>query len=136
MVVLLLLSAVLALAIPHIRTPGEGLKEEAREVAAVLRAASENAALRKRDTALTFHLDEGTLSHALGGPGEEPATTELRWLRGVELQSRGMVRRGELTVFFGPLGLGERLSVHLARKGEELVVTYNPVSGRVKVEEG
>jgi prepilin-type N-terminal cleavage/methylation domain-containing protein len=130
MVVIFVLSVVLALVMPAFSTRKGRLKEEARKVDSILRYTNETAAMKKQTLGLKFEFEEGVVSW--DGP-EGSKTERLRGLRGVELQTRGMVREGELIVLFGPTGLGEHLWVHLAEAEEEMTVSFNPISGRVKV---
>ena len=44
-----------------------------------------------------------------------------------------MVSKGELTLFFEPLGVQENLSVHMSKGEKDMTITLNHLSGRVKI---
>jgi hypothetical protein len=79
---------------------------------------------------MKFDLDERVLSwEAQDGR----KTQEVQGLRAVEIHSRGMVKEGELIVFFGPQGLDEHLWVYLRHDDKEMTVAFNPISGRARI---
>jgi len=66
-----------------------------------------------------------------GPEGEK--TEKIEELSVVDLPSQGLLREGEITVFFGPMGASEGLSVHIGGEENALIVELNPLSGRVKI---
>jgi len=130
MATLFVLSLVFALVLPYFHFSGNELNSEAREVASILRYLNETAASRKETMEITFDLDGKRLSWTEADSRKSEA---MKSLRAVELQSRGMLREGELKVFFSPVGLREFLSVHLGDGEEARTVAFNPISGRVKI---
>jgi len=133
-VVLFIISLFLAIVIPSFSTsPGGGLKAEARRAASMLRQISDTSASRKETVALTFDLTNKLARWPEEG-GDRAESFET--LRAVELQSRGRVDEGELTVLFDPLVSAEAMRIYLADdEGRSLEVTFNPISRRVKISE-
>jgi prepilin-type N-terminal cleavage/methylation domain-containing protein len=131
LVVIFVLSLMTALVLPSFTSSEGEVKGEARKVASLIRHTNESAASKKETLHLTFDLDHGTVKWGEGGEGGY----SLKHLAGVELQGRGLVKEGELTVFFRPTGVGEHMWVYIGRGEGGLAVVYNPVSGRVKVDE-
>lgn len=129
-VVVFIVSLALAVVAPTFSTSGGKLKAEAREAASIVRYISDASAMRKTTLALGFDLDKGVISWA--GEGRQ-RRERFDSLRSVELPSRGEVREGELVVFFPPIGLSEHLYIHLALAGEEMTVSFNPISRRTKI---
>ena len=78
------------------------LKSEAREMASVLRYLNDSASSRKETFALKFDLDKNIVSWKDPEGEKERVVDDLS---GVTTQSNGTVSRGELTVFFEPLGI-------------------------------
>ena len=129
-VVVFVLSVVFAVALPNFAIHEGGIKKDARKIASILRYMNETAALKKQTLHMKFDLDKKALSWA-APDGQK--TQEMRGLRAVEMQSRGVVKDGELIVFFGPQGLDEHLWVHLEQAGKEMTVAFNPISGRARI---
>lgn len=132
-VVLFIVSVVMAVVLPSFSTTSSGLKADARRVASILRHLNETAVLKKKTLHLKFDLAEKTLTWPDRG-GER--TESISSMRIVELQTKGGVSEGELTVFFSPLGLSEHLNIYLSRGDEDMTVAMSPVSGRVKILNG
>lgn len=128
-VVLFVVSFVAAVVLPSFTVSSSVVKAEARKVASLLRYLNETAVSRKETLAIMFDLDEGIVAW----PEPAERTEKMKGLYAVELQSRGMVKEGELTVFFEPTGMREYLAVYLEHNGKEKVVMFNPVSGRAKI---
>lgn len=128
----------LAVVLPYLPVSGSEIKSEARKTATLLRYVNETAALKKQTIPVVFDLDRRTISWAEESAGglerELRRDRKLRSLYAVELQTKGEVREGELTVLFGPLGLAEFLSVRFRDDDREMTVSFNPVSGRAKIE--
>jgi prepilin-type N-terminal cleavage/methylation domain-containing protein len=130
LVVLFVLSLVFALVLPNFAIKEGRIKNDARKIASILRYMNETAALKKQTLQMKFDLDERVLSwEAQDGR----KTQEVQGLRAVEIHSRGMVKEGELIVFFGPQGLDEHLWVYLRHDDKEMTVAFNPISGRARI---
>lgn len=131
--VVFILSLMLALVLPSFKTKGGRLRAEARKVASIVRYVNDSAATRKTDLTLKFDLDERTITWAEEG---KDRSERFDSLQGAEVPSRGLVKEGELIIFFSPLGPGEHLNVHLALEGEEMLVSFNPITRRAKITDG
>jgi hypothetical protein len=132
-VVLFIIALMAALLMPSFETSEGRMKSEARKMASLLRYLNETSAAKKKNLSLRFDLGEGTVTPSEGVGGRE---LRLETLYGVELQTRGLLKEGELTVFFPPLGLREHMWVYLGHGDNGLTVALNPVSGRVKIYKG
>jgi prepilin-type N-terminal cleavage/methylation domain-containing protein len=132
-VVLFIASLIMAIVLPTFAGFGEGkLKAEAREMASILRYMNDSAISRKETFSMRFDLDKNLVSWK-GPEGEK--TRKFDDMTGVTAQSKGMVSKGELIVFFEPLGIQENLSVHMSRGKKSVVISLNQLSGKVKVKD-
>ena len=132
-VALFIVSLVLALVMPSFGVFGDNkLKSEAREMASVLRYLNDSASSRKETYALKFDLDKNIVSWKDPEGEKERVVDDLS---GVTTQSNGRVSRGELTVFFEPLGIRQNLIVHMSRDNHSMSVTLNHLSGKVKIKD-
>jgi general secretion pathway protein H len=132
-VVLFIISLVAAVVLPSFAGFGDSkLKSEAREIASILRYMHDSAVSRKETFLIKFNLDEGTV-YWMGPDGGK--TRSFNDITGVTLQSKGKVSEGEITLFFGPFGIQENLSVHMSKGDKEMTVTLNHLSGRVKIKD-
>src|SRR4030066_575174 len=132
-VVMFIISLVMVLILPSFSGFGENkLKSEAREMASILRYMNDSAVSRKETFLIKFNLDEGTV-YWMGPDGGK--TRSFNDITGVTLQSKGKVSEGEITLFFGPFGIQENLSVHMSKGDKEMTVTLNHLSGRVKIKD-
>jgi len=130
-VALFIVSLVLAVVFPSFAVFGENrLKAEAREMASILRYMNDSASSRKETFVIKFDLDKNKVFWK-GPEGEK--TKGFEDLTGVTTQANGMVNKGELIVFFDPLGIKENLSVHMSREKKNITVTLNHLSGKVKI---
>jgi len=130
-VVIFIISLIAAVIFPSFSGLGENrLKSEAKKTASLLRYLNDSAIFTKETYSLKFDLQEGLISWK-GPDGEK--TEKIKSLAGIRLPSKGEVKEGEATVFFGPLGIQENIEVFLRDKDEGMRVTLNPVSGRVKM---
>jgi hypothetical protein len=67
---------------------------------------------------------------------EEPEgrrTESFESLEGLNLQSRGEVKDGEIILIFGPLGIQENITVRLREDDQGMKVVFHSVSGRTKI---
>jgi general secretion pathway protein H len=131
--VVFIISMIAALVFPAFFGTDNKIKAEARKTASLLRYLNDNAISTKSTYPLKFNLQEGVLSWQ-GLDGEK--TEKLQSLVSLTLTSKGTIREGEVTVFFGPLGIQENLAVNLRNEDRDMAVSINPVSGRVKITEG
>jgi len=132
-VVIFIISLVAAIVFPSFAGFGDGkLKSEAREIASILRYMNDSAASRKETFLIKFNLDENTV-YWMGPDGGK--TRSFDDITGVTLQSKGKVSEGEITLFFGPFGIQENLSVHIGKGNKKMTVTLNHLSGRVKIKD-
>jgi prepilin-type N-terminal cleavage/methylation domain-containing protein len=132
-VVVFIISLMASLVFPAFYSSGNRLRSDARKMASLLRYLNDNAISTKETYPLKFDLEEGELSWK-GPDGEK--SEKVRSLAGVDLQSKGELKKGEVTVFFSPLGIREYMALHLREDDKEMTVSINPVSGRVKVAVG
>jgi general secretion pathway protein H len=132
-VVLFIVSLVMAVVLPSFSGFGEGkLKSEAKEMASILRYMNDNAVSRKETFLIRFDLDKNIVTWQ-GPDGEK--TKKFEDMTGVTTQSNGMVSKGEIIVFFQPLGIQENLSIHMRRGKKGVVITLNHLSGKVKIKD-
>lgn len=132
-VVMFIVSLVMALVLPSFSGFGENkLKSEAREMASILRHMNDSAESRKETFLMRFDLDEGTV-YWKGPDGEK--TRRFDDITGVTTQSTGRVSKGEIILFFEPLGIRENLSVHMSKGDKEMAITLNHLSGKVKIKD-
>ena len=132
-VVIFIVAIVMSVAFPAFVGFGEGkLKSEAREMASILRYLNDSAISRKETFLMRFKLDRNMVSWS-GPEGERGKKFE--GMTGVTTQSTGLVSKGEVTIFFEPLGLRENLSVHLNRGNKSLTVRLEHLSGKVKIKD-
>jgi len=130
-VVLFIISLVMVLILPSFSGFGENkLKSEAREMASILRYMNDSATSRKETFLMKFDLDEGTV-YWKGPDGEKKKKFDD--INGVTTQSTGKVSKGEITLFFEPLGVRENLSVYMSKGNKEMAITLNHLSGKVKI---
>jgi general secretion pathway protein H len=130
-VVIFIISLLASVVFPSFLGFGEkGIRSDARKVAAILRSLNDGAIYSKETFPLTFDLGEKTLAWK-GPDGEKKERMDS--LSSVALQSKGEIREGEATVFFGPMGLQENVDVRLTDGDRRMTVSFNAVSGRAKV---
>ena len=128
---MLLVSLFLALTLPSFTGIGEDrVKTDARKLASILRYLNDNALSLKETYPLRIRFSDSMVIYQ-GPEGEK--TEKIEELREVELPSQGLLREGEVTVFFGPVGASESLSVRIGGEKDSLRVELNPLSGRVKI---
>ncbi len=130
-VVLFLVSLVMAFVLPSFGLVGENkIKSEAREMASILRYMNDSAVSRKETFPIKFDLDKNMV-YWKGPDGEK--TRKFDDITGVMTPSAGTVSKGELILFFEPLGVRENLSIHMSREHKDMTITLNHLSGRVKI---
>jgi prepilin-type N-terminal cleavage/methylation domain-containing protein len=130
-VALFIISIFMALVLPAFSNFEERkIKSEATEMASILRYLNDSAISRKETFFIRFDLNGNTV-YWNGPDGEK--TKRFDDITGVTTQSTGRISKGELTVFFEPLGIRQNISIHMDRDNKELTVTLNHLSGRVKI---
>lgn len=133
-VVIFIVSLMLAFSFPHFTVMGDGkMKSEARNVASILRYMNDSALATKETGTIKVDFSQKTLSYK---GREEEKIENLMNLSGLYLQSRGTVSDGEVIIFFGPTGASESFTVYLKGEKSETAITFNCLSGRVKVLSG
>ncbi len=134
LVVIFILSVITALVIPSFYGSGEGrLKSEAGKIASLLRYLNDTAISRKETYFLTLNLDTKI---AKWETPEGKYSEKFESLITLSTTSSKNVSKGEITLFFNPLGLQENLIVTLKDKEQEMSVSFNPLSGRTKIISG
>jgi prepilin-type N-terminal cleavage/methylation domain-containing protein len=130
-VVIFILSLFVGLIVPSFYGISEGrLKSDAGKIASTLRYLNDTSISRKETVSLKIDIDRKILRWNIPeGEKEE----RFGSLYEISTSSTGDISRGEATLFFGPLGLKENLTVKLREDDKEIVVSFNPMSGRVKV---
>ena len=131
-VVIFIVSLLAGIVFPSFRGLGrKTLESDARRIASILRYLNDSAISTKGSLSLKVDFGENTITWK--GPDGERTET-YRKLVSVYLQSRGEVKDGQVTVFFGPLGAQEAMLIRLKDDdGREIRVALYPVSGRVKI---
>lgn len=130
-VVLFIVSLVAAIVLPSFTGFGETeLRSEAREMASILSYMNDSAVSRKETFLMRFDLDKNMV-YWKGPDGEK--TRRFDDITGVATQTAGMVSKGEITLFFEPLGIQENIEVHMSRRDKDMTITLNHLSGRVKI---
>jgi general secretion pathway protein H len=133
-VVIFVISLLLAILFPSFYgLEGRSLKSDARRIASLLRYLNDSAISTKVTYPLKFDLKEQTLSWK-GPDGEK--TEKFESLYSLRLPSKGELKEGEITVFFGPLGIQESIAIYLKDDEEKgMTVALNSLSGRTKIME-
>ncbi len=129
--VIFIVSLVSVLVFPSFAGFGEkGIRSEARKIASLLRYLNDSAIYTKQTYPLTFDFSDGSLGWK---DPEGEKTDRMKTLFSVDLQSRGELKEGQVTVFFGPTGGQEFIKVRLKDGEKGLTVAFNPASGRTKI---
>jgi general secretion pathway protein H len=148
-VVLVILSAVVALVVPRLPSMREaGLRTSARQTAALLRYLDERAVATKQLYRLRINLDEQRIDvvvrSATGDdlPADDPYLQRNPLASGTLIsdlttERLGRVTSGQVLVSYGPGGLTEPLLLHFALPGgASYTVQALPVSSMVRVFDG
>ena len=128
--VLFVLALAAAVILPSFSAPRGILRKESGKLASTIRSLYETTVSKKVRSTLEFDLDSRVVSWK---DGKKSGSSTLRTLTGVELQARGLVKKGKLTVFIDPSGDNEHMTVFFEDSGERMSVTFNPISGRTKI---
>ena len=133
LVVIFLVSLMAALALPSFSVIGESrIKSDAKKLASILRYLNDSAISSKEVFLLKVDFRERVLEYK--GPEGKRAET-IANISAVELQTRGMVSEGEVILFFNPTGASEAFSFILKDDKKTVTVSFNPLSGRVKIKD-
>lgn len=130
-IVIFIISLLSAIVLPSFYRLGtDSLKTDAKKLASLIRYLNDSAIYSKQTYTLKFDLQDRSLSW--NGPDGDK-TEKFKDLAGLNLPSKGMVKEGQVTVMFGPLGLQENLDILLSNGGKEFKVLFNSLSGRIKI---
>jgi general secretion pathway protein H len=129
--VIFIVSLVLAISLPTFTGIGERkITSDARRIASILRYLNDSALSTKETLFMKADLAQKVIWFS-GPEGEKSERFET--MSGIELQSRGMISEGQVTIFFGPAGALESFRVLLRDHDRVLTITLNSVNGKVKV---
>ncbi len=134
MVVVFVISVVLALVLPSFTGIGESrITSEAKRLASIVRYLNDSAISTKENLQMKINLGDKLINY-IGPDGEK--SERFDDLSSIELQTKGAISEGEATVFFGPLGAQESFTIHLKDENSGMEISFNSVSGRVKITQG
>ena len=130
-VVIFILSVIAAIVLPSVTVMGTAkINSDAKRIASILRYLNDTAQTTKETASLKIDVKKRLLSYETAeGKKEEIFDT----IRSVELQSRGMLQASEITLFFHPTGVAENIEIHLSDERTNVAVSFNHLSGRVKI---
>ncbi len=106
------------------------IKSDAKKIASILRYLNESAITTKETSSLKLDLKRKSLLY-IAQDGEKKDVFDT--IHAVELQSKGMLSEGDVTLFFYPQGAAENINIHLSDNKSSLIVAFNHLSGRVKI---
>ncbi len=130
-VVIFVVSLVVAISLPSFTHIGANtLKSDARRVASILRYLNDMAITTKEELYLKVIFKDRLFVYN-AGEGEKKEV--FRDLSALELQSKGRVGDGEVTIFFGTSGALESFRVYLKEGKDVWTIALNNLSGRVSV---
>ncbi len=128
-----LVALIFTLAVPSFsRLIESRIKSDAKRLASVIRHLDETAVSSKKTLSVDIDLDGKNLRYSTA---EGRRTERFDSMRAVELQTKGTLSSGAVTVFFNPGGATEALWFYLNDGKKEITVSFNPLSGRVAVSE-
>ncbi len=131
MVVVFVISIVLALVLPSFTGIGESrITSEAKRLASIVRYLNDSAISTKENLQMKINLGDRLINY--GGPDGEKSE-RFDDLSSIELQTKGAISEGEVTVFFGPLGAQESFTIYLKGDNSGMEILFNSISGRVKI---
>ncbi len=128
--VLFVLALVAAIIMPGFSSPRDTLRKESGTLSSTIRALYETTVSKKVSGRIEFDLDSQVVQWK---DGSNNGRAVFRTLRGVELPTRGLVKEGQLIIFMSPSGNNEHMTVYLEHEGERMTVSFNPISGRTRV---
>ena len=130
-VVIFILSVIAAIVLPSITVMGTAkINSDAKRIASILRYLNDTAQTTKETASLKIDVKKRLLSYETAeGKKEEIFDT----IRSVETQSRGALHAGEVTLFFHSTGAAENVEIHLSDERTNVAVSFNHLSGRVKI---
>ncbi len=108
------------------------IKSDVKKIASILRYLNENAITSKETAILKIDLKKKLLTYnSAEGKKEEVFET----IHSVEMQSRGIISEGELSIFFYQQGALENINIYLSDDRANYLVAFNHLSGKVKIVE-
>ncbi|MCI0468887.1 MAG: prepilin-type N-terminal cleavage/methylation domain-containing protein [Nitrospirae bacterium] len=130
-IALFLISIFLMLALPSVTILTEDtIKADAKRLASVLNELNIAAIAKKESAFIRIDIDRSLVSWQTT-KGER--SIQFGRLSYVKLESKGTIRNGTVTVFFGPFGIEENMEVCLNRDSDNLIVSINRVNGKIKI---
>lgn len=142
-VVIFIVSLFLAITVPSFTgIESHNAKTEVKRIASILRYLNDTASARKEELYLTVDLNNHSISYTT----EEGERMErIEYLRSVFLETKGEINDGSVKITFTPTGAGEFLRFYLDNNRDSersstsgkalIVVEFNPLSGRVRIDE-
>lgn len=131
MVVVFVISIVLALVLPSFTGIGESkIASEAKRLGSIVRYLNDSAISTKENLQMKIDLGDKLVSYS-SPEGEK--SEKFDDISAVELQSKGAISAGEVTIFFGPLGAQESFKINLKRDSSGMEISFSSVSGKVKI---
>ncbi|HWR58633.1 MAG TPA: prepilin-type N-terminal cleavage/methylation domain-containing protein [Thermodesulfovibrionales bacterium] len=131
MVVIFVISVVLTIVLPSFTSIGESrITSEAKRLGSIIRYLNDSAISTKETLQMKINLGDKVVSYS-GPDGDK--SERFDDISTVELQSKGGVSEGEVTVFFGPMGARESFTINLKRGDSDMGISLNSASGRVKI---
>lgn len=132
-VVIFIISIILAVSLPSFTGLGESrLKSDTKKAASIMRYLNDTAITTKDSIEMKVDLKDKTIYYK--SPAGEKKE-KLENLKGITLQSKGLVSEGEVAVFFNMSGAAENIQLHLSDGKNATTVELTPSSGRVRVKD-
>lgn len=130
-VIIFILSLMTALSVPSFSAiGGNRIDSDTKKLASIVRHLNDRAITSKELSQLKVDLGQRLLTYK-GPDGERQET--MSTLSSINLQTRGELSEGEVIIFFNPTGETEAFSFILKDGEKVLTVSFNPLSGRVKI---
>jgi prepilin-type N-terminal cleavage/methylation domain-containing protein len=148
LVVITIFGIILAVALPRIFSIESAyLGADARRIAGLIRYMNEAAATRRAYYRVSFNLNKEQIRVETSLDGIEYREESESFLSALRLKNRveiedvvlpglGVIKKGEVSVIFSPLGSAEPFNIHLKSNNNFLTLAFNHYNGRVKIIEG
>lgn len=148
LVVIFIISLAAGIVFPRLPdTEATKLKNSARNLGSGLRFLNDQAIVTKKAYRLHLNLNDNSTRITQLSPSGEELQPEDQFMNrrlveeGIDIEdvnvpSLGLVTEGEVTVSFGPGGIGDGLTIHLKGGEKNFTVIAYPSGGKVKVLEG
>ncbi len=143
-----LISVALVIILPRFSSLSmQSLKSDASKMSSLVRYLHEAAESKRLFYRLTFDLDNGSLNVERSSdskkyiPETESRLRTLTLSNGVEMldltaPGLGKVEAGLVNVLLTPTGASTPFTLHLSAGQATLTISFNPYSGKVKIEQG